>query len=321
MSFKEIKGHDLQIDFLVKSFLNGRLKQAYLFVGKEGIGKALVAKNFVKFLICENKMNNDCCESCSSCLRINSRNHPDVLFINSDNQEAIKIEQTRELKHYFTLSPYEANYKVAVIEQAGRLTIEAQNSLLKILEEPSKNSIIILIAKAKQNLLPTIVSRCQILNFNSLPYQTLFSILCAEYNFNEKEARITANYANGSLGAALNFRETNFLSLRDKITATFFSRDKENLKKQLYGITDDMEFKMALFIMLTLFRDSFILKAFCSQKDMINNDYFDQIQKFYRDINLKDALSLSNKILELYDLVDKNINKRLIIENIVERIS
>lgn len=322
MSFSEIKGHKAQIDLLVSSHQNNRIAQSYLFIGRRGIGKSRVAKEFVKFLNCQENNNISCCDKCISCSKVERFLHPDILYLGSNNDESIKIEQIRNLKWFFSLAPFEADYKIAVIDGADYLTVEASNSLLKILEEPSKKAILILIATAEDKLLPTVVSRCQIIRFQGLPPDALRSILYSDYNFAQEDLQVYLNYSNGSLGSALKLKEADFMSLRENIISDFLLRRRPDaMRNQLLNTSNSQELKRVIFILLTLLRDSCILKSSSMQEYLMNADYCREIEEFYRYKTSDEVLSILERIIEIYNLIDKNTNKRLIVESILSHIT
>jgi len=153
-----------------KRYLEEQLKsQQYagsmLFIGQKGTGKYQTALNFGRALLCQDDMTLTPCEKCSECLATSKLNHPDLIVINSE--ELIKITEIRELQKKLYLKPFRASHKITIINNAEKITEEAANSFLKILEEPPQDSILILIAPEKKSMLETIVSRCQVVSFGS----------------------------------------------------------------------------------------------------------------------------------------------------------
>lgn len=157
----KIIGHKKILEFLVRSIDNNKISHSYLFIGLSNVGKFTVAREFAKKLIAFDK---DLIVT-----------HPDVHIINQEDK--IKIEQIKELSRYISLSPHSARYKVAIINNIERLGREAANALLKTLEEPPVNSILILIASSLEEVLPTIISRCQIVRFYPVKEQELLNEL------------------------------------------------------------------------------------------------------------------------------------------------
>ncbi|GLO64253.1 MULTISPECIES: DNA polymerase III subunit delta' [Oceanobacillus] len=164
---------------IINSINKGRVSHAYLLQGERGTGKRDIALLLAKYLFCLHREGANPCHTCNNCKRIDSGNHPDVHWIEPDGQ-SIKIEQVRNLQKEFTYSGMESNQKVYVIQDADTLTINAANRLLKFLEEPSKQTTAIMMTENGHSILPTIRSRCQIIELQPLPPDVLNQRLQAE---------------------------------------------------------------------------------------------------------------------------------------------
>ncbi|MBY7141587.1 DNA polymerase III subunit delta' [Virgibacillus sp. NKC19-3] len=152
---------------ITNSIRKGRISHAYLLQGARGTGKVDIALLLAKDLFCENKTGIEPCHECHACKRIASGNHPDVHWLEPDGQ-SIKIEQIRDLQHEFTYSGLESNKKVYVIKGADTLTDNAANRILKFLEEPSRQTTAIMLTESSQWIIPTIKSRCQVIDLKPL---------------------------------------------------------------------------------------------------------------------------------------------------------
>lgn len=152
---------------ITNSIKKDRVSHAYLLQGARGTGKEAIALLIAKGFFCEQKNGIDACGECSNCRRITSRNHPDVHWIEPDGQ-SIKIEQIKNLQKEFTYSGLESNKKVYIIKDADTLTVNAANRILKFLEEPSKQTIAIMLTENSQSIIPTIRSRCQVIDLQPL---------------------------------------------------------------------------------------------------------------------------------------------------------
>ncbi len=152
---------------ITNSIKKGRISHAYLLHGERGTGKGAIALLIAKGLFCSNKQGTEPCNECNNCKRIASGNHPDVHWIEPDGQ-SIKIEQVRNLQKEFTYSGLESNQKVYVIKDADTLTVNAANRILKFLEEPSKETTAIMLTENSQSIIPTIRSRCQVIDLQPL---------------------------------------------------------------------------------------------------------------------------------------------------------
>lgn len=193
-----IIGHQRQIEQLKRSLAAARIANAYLFSGLSGIGKRLVAEAFVLSVFCSESP--AACGQCVPCLKIKSRTHPDVFFV-EPKTEKILIEQMRELQQNLQFYPLEGGAKFAIINDADKMTEAAANSLLKIIEEPPSETHFILISAFPHRLLPTIRSRCQKIAFSPLPEADVGRYIMAERGLQEQHAQMIARLSQGSIGA------------------------------------------------------------------------------------------------------------------------
>ncbi len=164
--WKDILGHGPEIEDLKSSIVNGRVPHAYIFAGPEGLGKTRIAKEFFKALNCLNTPG-DPCDSCRSCLKAIHEGHPDFRTLGPRNGQIV-IEDVRGVIDETSLKPFDARRRLIVIEPAERLNKASANALLKTLEEPPESSVIILVSHKPSLLLPTLVSRCQVVRFSPL---------------------------------------------------------------------------------------------------------------------------------------------------------
>jgi DNA polymerase-3 subunit delta' len=183
-------GHQKIWQFLTQSVAKNRLAHAYLFVGPPQIGKRTLALEFIKWLLCAKRGALAPCHDCRSCQEIAKGGYPDFMLVSPEVDEkqrsrAIGINQIRELQRRLSLSPYAADYKAALISNADAMSDEASNAFLKTLEEPSGQTLIILTITGEENVLPTIISRCQTIKFLPVPETKLARGLEDLYNKND----------------------------------------------------------------------------------------------------------------------------------------
>ena len=171
MNFNEILGNNKIKQDLQEIIDNNTISHSYMFVGIDGIGKKLIAKEFARKILCLNKQNQNCA-TCDSCIKFNSGNNPDFLEIFPDGN-SIKIAQMREMQEKVYQKPIVSDKKVFIIKKKKKMTEEAQNSLLKTLEEPPEYMVIILITSNENKLLNTVKSRCIRINFTGLSKQDI----------------------------------------------------------------------------------------------------------------------------------------------------
>jgi DNA polymerase-3 subunit delta' len=177
-----------------------------LFVGPEGIGKRAFALTLARALLCEQPTGTalDPCDRCAGCLQVDANTHPDLLLVRKpDDRQELPIKVIRELCRDLGLKPARGAWKVAIVDDADDLNDEAANAFLKTLEEPPAGSLLILIGTSVELQLPTIVSRCQVVRFDTLPETELVSLLREEgVTSNAAEAEKLARVAEGSLSRA-----------------------------------------------------------------------------------------------------------------------
>ncbi len=199
---------------LTNSYNKGRLAHAYLFEGEKGTKKKEIALEFAKMLYCENKDNS--CDICINCLRIEHNNHPNVLLIEPDNN-TIKKEQILYLQQEYSKTNLEPGPKIYIIEDIDKMSNNAANSILKFIEEPHDNTYTILITDNLHQILPTIISRCQVINFQPIPKQEIIQYLI-ENQVDSYIASICANLTN-DLEDALTIANENITTVIDLVTS------------------------------------------------------------------------------------------------------
>ncbi|MEA3460022.1 MAG: DNA polymerase III subunit delta' [Chloroflexota bacterium] len=208
----QVIGHEWAVKLLKCSLDNGRVSHAYLLTGPPQIGKTTLALDFARALNCAGKKKP--CGECTSCRKIAHGTHPDVRVIEGEGG-TIKIDQIRDLQRQASLSPLEGRWKAYIIRQMGQATTEASNCLLKTLEEPPAHVILILTASNVQSLLPTVVSRCQVLNLHLLTAEEVQNALQEHWGVEDAQAELLARLSGGRLGWAVDA-----------------SRDKDVLKRR-----------------------------------------------------------------------------------------
>lgn len=181
--FENIAGHDNIKNILSNNINTKNILHSYLFIGEEGIGKKMLAKEFSKAILCTSE-NSKPCEICKSCVEFNSNNNVNFNLINEEST-AIKIDQIRNMQVKIAEKPINSDYKVYLINDVELMTVEAQNCLLKTLEEPPEYIVIILITSNENKVLNTIKSRCMKLYFNNLSNADIEKVLKVQFGMND----------------------------------------------------------------------------------------------------------------------------------------
>ncbi len=212
---------------LGRSLDSGRVAHAYLFRGPEGVGKQLFARGLAAAVNCREQLGLVSCGICPSCRKFAAESHPDFLQV-SPEQGAIKIAQVRELIKKLSFAPYEARTRVVLIEDVHAMRQEAANCLLKTLEEPRENNLLILTADSAATVLQTIVSRCQTIPFYALtPEETTEILMELDGAMEEKTALLLARIAEGSPGRALLFHKRELVSFWEDLSDLLLSQHRD----------------------------------------------------------------------------------------------
>lgn len=212
---------------LRRSLASGRLAHAYLFRGPEGVGKQLFARGLAAAVNCREQLGLVACGVCLSCRKFAAESHPDFLLV-SPEKEAIKIGQIRELIKKLSFAPYEAGTRVVLIEDVHAMRQEAANCLLKTLEEPRENNLLILTADSAVTVLQTIISRCQTIPFYALtPGETTAILKGLDGGMDEETALLLARLAEGSPGKALQFHKRELVTFWEDLSALLLVQHKD----------------------------------------------------------------------------------------------
>jgi DNA polymerase III subunit delta' len=200
MGFTDLAIPERVRQILVQSVRQHRLPPAYLFAGPAGVGKRSTAWALAKALNCPSQ-NGDACDQCAVCWRIERHLHPDIHLVEPDGQ-VIKIDQVRRLREVLALQAYEGQVKVAILDDVSKLTVEAGNALLKVLEEPPTQTLFVLICQQLGSLPATVLSRAQVLRFGLLTHEQVVALL-RQHGRDPAAAERTAYFSSGRVGAAL----------------------------------------------------------------------------------------------------------------------
>jgi DNA polymerase III subunit delta' len=267
------------------------LRHAYLFSGPRGVGRRTLALHFAQAINCPTPLENgQPCGTCRICRQIADMQQADLNILQAEEEGGtLKVDEVRDLQHMLSLAPYESAYRIALLLRFEEANASAQNALLKTLEEPNRRVILLVTADDPENLLPTIVSRCELMRLRPLPLDDLAAVLREKRDLEEDRARLIAHIAGGRPGYALRLIDDNSLldtreeSLQSclkimnygKIERFLFvekltrRRDRAEAKNELRG---------ELGHWLSFWRDV-MLTSYESQTPIANLDYEQQIQE------------------------------------------
>jgi len=318
VEFAKIKGQDTAVQILKKSILSNHVSHAYIFQGLQGIGKKTAALALIQALNCLkfDTSLGEACGVCSGCIKVKNSNHPDVQII-SPEKYAIKIDQIRSLKNKVSYKCYEGRYKAIILDDAHCLTIEASNSLLKVLEEPPQDTVFILITSEPGKLSDTIISRCQQIQFQPLSVYTIKELLMAKNLDEFSQISLAAGLAGGSLAKAEELLAENEVLENRKDTINFVKKLFELSFSDIIFWCEkwDREKKKAkniLEIIQLWYRDLLVYRTTGREEILINQDHVADIKNSRHPLtNINYALLLINESIKN---LEYNVSPRLILE-------
>ena len=315
-------GHEWAVDLLAEHVAQRRERHAYLITGPQGVGKKTLALRFAEALNCTKPpAPGQPCRQCSSCKRIEAMQHPDLSVVEAEHEgEVLRIDQVRELQHNLSLAPYEARYRVALLLRFEEAHTNAANAMLKTLEEPPPQVVVILTAKSVESLLPTIVSRCEVLKLRPLSVDETAKGLQVIKGVPAEIAEVLAHISGGRPGYAVRlFEQPRLLEQRqawlEELVELLASSRGERFAYAFARVApeDKEELRNELQVWLTFWRDALIFAA--GVTDPITNlDYSARIQKLADKIGLHNAQFHVNSVESTLDRIDRNVNPRLALE-------
>ena len=216
--FEEILGNEMVKDHFKKAIANHKVSHAYILTGEAGMGRKSIANAFAMTLLCE-KGGSEPCMTCHSCKQVMSGNHPDLIYVKHEKPGSIGVDDVREqINDTIMIRPYSSYYKIYIVDEAEKMTVQSQNALLKTIEEPPSYAVIILITTNQEAFLPTILSRCVQMKLKPLKDFTIKSYLTQNLHIPEKDADICAAFARGNLGKAIHLASSDeFKELFQKV--------------------------------------------------------------------------------------------------------
>lgn len=295
-TFSDVIGHEEIVHHLQSAIQMNKISHAYIFAGEDGIGKNFVADIFASTIQCEAKKDNPC-TVCKSCLQAASDNHPDMKRVLHE-KASIGVDDIRlQVNNDIGVKPYANPYKIYIIDEAEKMTEQAQNALLKTIEEPPEYAVLILLTNNINAFLPTILSRCVILNFKTIGKEEIKQYLMIQERIPDYQADISAAFASGNLGKAIKYASSeSFMQLKSDVIHLM-----QNIREiDISEISDAVRY-------------------FSENKSQIE-DCLDLMMLWYRDVLMFKATKDANHLLYKEELQDiKNQAKVLSFENL-ERI-
>lgn len=312
-----VVGHPWAVDFLEQSLVSARLAHAYLLLGPANIGKEALALEFAKALNCLSEEAARPCGECLSCRKVDHSTHPDVRVIQPEGGST-KIDQIRQLQREIMLTPHEGRYRVAILSGFDQATVEASNCLLKTLEEPPPQVVLCLTAPVLSGLLPTIVSRCQILHLRPLPIELVESALVQRWGVDQERAALLAHLSGGRLGWAVRaHREPAILEHRSRsLNALVQLLSSPRVPRFMYADKTSRTAGAVPDILeewLSWWRDLlFTIEG--NGQDVTNRDRCEEIREYALRYSLRQVHGAMQAVLAAQQQLESNANLRLTLE-------
>ena len=318
MPFSEVIGQDRAIAVLRRSISMGRVAHAYLFSGIEGCGKKKSALAFVQAVFCGRE---EACGVCPSCRKLASGQHPDLHLLEPEGA-FIKIDQVRELQKELSYRPFEAPKKACIIDGADKLNLSSGNALLKTLEEPPGDALLILIAPEPSAVLQTILSRCQSLTFQPLSAQLIEERLLRD-QFPADAARVAATLSGGSLRKGIDIATDGVLEGRGNFLARIVALDLKEIAPLFAAAEEfaaDKEGLPGLLeLLLSFLRDMLIYRS--TPQALANADLEQLIAQEAARCSEGRIMELIEQLVAMRRMLARNVNARLALEVFFMRLS
>ena len=280
--FQDILGHEQIIEHLQNAIKTDKVSHAYILDGPDMSGKKMIADAFSMTLECEKKGTEPCME-CHSCKQALGKNQPDIIYLQHEKPNTISVDDIRsQINNDIGVKPYSSPYKVYIVDEAEKMNVQAQNALLKTIEEPPAYAVILLLTNNAEIFLPTILSRCVRLSLKAVPDEKIKAYLMENYEVPDYKADVCVAFAQGNVGKAIELAESEDFN------------EIKNSALQLIKRLDDIE----------LYEMTEAVKQISNYKLKIN-DYFDLIMIWYRDVLLYKAPADVNKLIfkeEVYEI-------------------
>lgn len=293
--FKDIIGHKAIIEHLQDAIEMKKISHAYIFEGEKGSGKKELADAFSRALECEQK-GKDSCGICHSCLQAKSHSHPDIIWVDHEKENTISVDEVRaKINNDIVIKPYSGPYKIYIIDEAEKLNEQAQNALLKTMEEPPEYAIIILLTTNTGAFLPTIVSRCITLHLKPVDYKEVEKYILNHVDIDQEKVKFVVKYSMGNIGKAMRIATSQeFDEMRKDCVYLLKHIDEmedyeiieymKSLSKYKLEMTEFLD------MMMMWYRDVLLLKATGNVDQVIFMEEYEKIRnltiyKSYEQIN------------------------------------
>jgi DNA polymerase-3 subunit delta' len=347
MPFRDIAGHKHLLDLVAGAATRGSLPPSLIFAGPEGVGKRKAAVALAQLLNCLKRPvsgsvdsgllllpepdmvgsaklglpepGEDACGVCAACTRIARNVHADVLIVEPGDTGAIKVDQIRDAIDRTGFRPFEGRKRVVIIDDADATLVEAQNALLKTLEEPPTASMFVLVTSRPDILLPTVRSRCQRLRFGRLSASDIAAVLIKQHGYEPADAHAAASAADGSIGLALEGASGVFTEARaaaaellQRVAGTSDVRRRLEGAKALAGVGDRDEVRRRLRALASMLRDLGALVSQADERYLANADLLAMLRRLTASFDGERIANALGAVDRAFEAIDRNASPKIV---------
>lgn len=318
MNFAEILGQDDAKRLLKNAIKAANTSHAYIFSGEKGSGKTMLAEAFAAMLLCDDRHEDDSCGQCHSCKQALTRNNPDIIYVTrEEDKKILGVEQIRtQVNNDIVLKPYGGKYKIYIIPEAEKMNQQAQNALLKTIEEPPSYAIIILLTSNHNSLLQTILSRCVTIQMKPVDTNLIKQQLQNKFQIVDYQSEMVASFAQGNMGKAIELAsDESFNQMRRDVTSLV----KKASTMDEYGVSESVkaisEYKLTMDQILDLitlwYRDVLLYKATLDESHIIFREDIYDIKEQALNCSYVGLNQIFTAVDEARDRLKANVNFEL----------
>lgn len=317
--FKEIIGHEQIIEHLKNAIKLDKVSHAYILNGPDGSGKMMLAEAFATALQCEKKGTEGCME-CHSCKQAASHNQPDIIYITHEKPNTISVDDIRkQINQDIGVKPYSSPYKIYIVDEAEKMNQQAQNALLKTIEEPPSYAVIMLLTTNADLFLPTVISRCIQMNLKSVPNDKIKEYLMKNYQIPDYQADVCTAFAQGNVGRAVQLAVSeHFTELKDSAVQLMMRIKDIDVYEMGEAVKQISEYKMSINdyfdIMLVWYRDVLMYKATMDVNGLIFKEQAHDIKKQASKSSYHGIQEILNALEKAKIRLNANVNFDIVIE-------
>ncbi len=324
MKFSEILGQKLGKSLLCTQVAKGTPGHAYIFSGEEGSGKMMLAEAFAAALQCEDMTpgRTEACGMCKNCHQAMNHNHPDIVYVGHEKPNTLGVDDIRTgLVASMDIKPYSGKYKIYIIDEAEKISMQAQNAMLKTIEEPPEYGIVLLLTTNENAFLPTIMSRCTRIGMKPVENRLIEKLLMEKNAVVDYEARVIAAYAQGNVGKALALSESDEFKERKDLVLSIVKRPKRPYYEMLSiesSLKEDKEnIKEYLELMSMWYKDVLLIKSTGRDEYITYKDEIYSLKSSAEAVSFAGISAILKEIEKARRFLSGNVNFELVIDRLL----